>query len=149
MKLYLKNVKRKRKDTVYSFLYTLFFNEWSRYTITDTYYDKECKNLECSRYKARSFEALFSIVSTYFPNVTEKKLAKTLEKFLLEDPQGCCFLFCKTAKKWIFHLSGTYWVKRDEDYCRDYNGTVEKQNLKTSKGDGKYTLEDILKLMKE
>ena len=148
MKLYVKEVKRVRNDTINSILIKLLKKHRYSYSLNATYFDKDFTKLEYKAYAYRSFEVILKVLRSYFSNITEKKLAKELEKILIEDKTGCCFLFCNQANKWILHNSGSYW-KRNEDYSIDYNGRLKEEDLRNLKGDGEYTLNEILKLMKE
>lgn len=147
--LYLEGVKKKKKDTVKSFLFKIFDN--NKYTnfgnLKNTYYDKNCNNVESIK-KNRSLEVYVELLQTYFPKVTEKKIVKSLTELML-DHKGTNkefgFLYCTAAKKWVVHPFCQQWYINNE-FILNYSNSVNK---KDEYGDGKYCMNDILKLMKE
>ena len=143
MKLYVKNVTREPKDTLYTFLYKVLnfdSNNFGKAIVNDTYYDPELTKRQCIGGRYRSFDEIVLISKTYF-RVSDKAVAKVIKKFL-DDDKNTCLVLCNSAKKWVFHygLSSNY-IK----YCANYNEGYKKTN-ETGKN-GKYSFDDIIKLM--
>ena len=144
MKLYVKDVIREPKDTLYTFLYKVLNFDgkgFGKAIVNTTYYDPELTKLQCIRGKYRSFDEIVLISKTYF-KVSSKTVAKTIKKFL--DKYGYTNLvLCDSAHKWVF-----YWglhKSNDIKYCANYNKSYEKTN-ETGKN-GKYSFDDIITLM--
>lgn len=55
------------------------------------------------------------------------------------------FLYCKEASKWILHPHCSTW-NLDDDFILNYCDSVNK---KDKYGNGKYCMNDILKIIKE
>ena len=143
MKLYVKNVTREPKDTLYTFLYKVLnfdSNGFGKAIVNDTYYDPELTKRQCIKGKYRSFDEIVLISKTYF-RVSDKAVAKILKKF--SDDYYCVnFVLCDSAHKWVFYYDlGSNYIK----YCADYNNGYKKTN-ETGKN-GKYSFDDIITLM--
>ena len=149
MKIYLKEFKKTRKSTVKSLLHCLLSDEnnivkkstWTHILFSKaTFHDVNCQFLQCSTNKRRSFEDMVDLCKTYFPNVTDKKVAKSLEELFKEfENEQFGFLFCPDISKWV--LVGT--SNNDIRYCNNY----ARSHLRTYVKEYKYSLEDILTLM--
>ena len=143
MKLYVNNVTRKSKDTLYTFLYKVLnfdSNSFGKAIVNDTYYDPELTKLQCIKGKYRSFDDIVLISKTYF-RVSDKAVAKILKKFS-DEHYYVNFVLCDSAHKWVFYYGlGSNYIK----YCADYNEGYKKTN-ETGKN-GKYSFDDIIKLM--
>ena len=139
--LYLKEIKRSSKDTLFTFLKKCIAEKNFKVfgAFPTTYLDKECNQIEISP-KYRSFESIVEISKTYF-KVSEKKVAKTLKKIILENNVSG-FLYCLAANKWIFYSNMDYF--NEERHIFKYSDSHLKTHLK---GSGKYTFNDIEKLM--
>lgn len=143
MKLYVKNVNREHKDSLYTFLSKILKlkgNYYLRSTVNSTFFDPEFKELQCIGGKHRSFDDLVLIGKTYF-KVSDKAVAKVIKKLLNED-NTLSFVLCDTAKKWVLnkYLNHSETIK----YCAKYN----KSDLKIDDcGVGVYSFYDIIKLM--
>ena len=143
MKLYVKNIVREPKDTLYTFLCkVLRLNEgyYKRSTVNATYLDSEFLKLQCMAGQHRSFDDIVSISKTYF-RVSNKAIAKVIKK-LLDENDKLCFVLCDSAEKWVLNrdLSKSDIFK----YCTRYN----KSDIKTHEYlDGKYSFDDIINLM--
>jgi len=142
MKLYVRDIVRKPKDTLYTFLYKVLQlnTKYSRFSVKDTYFDSEFKEPQCGFEKRRSFDDLVLISKTYF-RVSDKAVAKVIKKILDED-QYSSLVLCDTAKKWVLN---THITKSDNiKYCAIYH----KSDLKTNENwEGKYSFDDIIALM--
>ena len=144
MKLYVKDVIREPKDTLYTFLnkvLRLNGQYFLKGTINTTYYDPELTKRQCIRGAYRSFDEIVLISKTYF-RVSDKAVAKILKKFS-DDHYYVNFVLCDSAHKWVFY----YGLHKSNNikYCANYNKSYEKTN-KTGKN-GKYSFDDIIKLM--
>jgi len=142
MKIYVKDVVRKPKDTLYTFLNKVVrFNggAFAQGTANATYLDPEFKKLQCVSGKHRSFDDLISISKTYF-KVSDKIIAKTIIK-LIDKNDKLILVLCDTAKKWVLN---SYLTKSEIlKYCATYN----KSDLKTDeRKEGKYSFDDIITL---
>ena len=143
MKLYVKDIIREPKDSLYTFLRKVFkLNNgyFGRYTVNDTYYDSEFKKRQCYFGKSRSFDDIVLISKTYF-RVSDKAVAKVIKKFLDKD-EKISFVLCDSAKKWVLNVN---LVKSEKiKYCYRYN----KSDFKTNEYmDGDYSFDDIITLM--
>ncbi len=143
MKLYVKNVTREPKDTLYTFLYKVLnfdSNGFGKAVVNDTYYDPELTKRQCIRGKFRSFDEIVLISKTYF-RVSDKAVAKILKKFS-DNYYNVNFVLCDSAHKWVFHYGlGSNYIK----YCANYKAGYKKTN-ETGKN-GKYSFDDIITLM--
>ena len=143
MKIYVKDVTRKPKDTLYTFLYKVLnfdSNGFGKAIVNDTYYDPELTKRQCTAGKFRSFDDLVLISKTYF-RVSDKAVAKVLKKFS-DNHNNVNFVLCDSAHKWVFYYSlGSNYIK----YCANYKEGYKKTN-ETGKN-GKYSFDDIIKLM--
>ena len=125
MKLYVKDIVREPKDTLYTFLYKVLnfdSNGFGKAIVNDTYYDPELTKRQCIRGKYRSFDEIVLISKTYF-RVSDKAVAKILKKFL-DDYYNVNFVLCDSAHKWVFYygLHGSTNTK----YCAEYNKSYKK-----------------------
>ena len=143
MKLYVHNIVREPKDTLYTFLYKVLNFDgkgFGKAIVNNTYYDPELTKLQCIGGKYRSFDEIVLISKTYF-RVSDKAVAKILKKFS-DDYYHVNFVLCDSAHKWVFHYGlGSNYIK----YCANYNEGYKKTN-ETGKN-GKYSFDDIIKLM--
>ena len=142
MKLYVKDVTREPKDTLYTFLYkVLNFDSkgFGKAIVNDTYYDPELTKRQCIRGAYRSFDEIVLISKTYF-RVSDKAVAKILKKFL-DDYYHVNFVLCDSAHKWVFYYGlGSDYIK----YCANYNKSYKKTD---DPGVGIHSFDDIIKLM--
>lgn len=69
------------KDSIYCYIYT--------------YYDKECTDIQ-GHYHRRSFDDLYILFKTYFPEITKKEVLNLISIDL-------CFYFCNNICKIVFH----------------------------------------------
>lgn len=127
MKIYLKN-----PDT--SSLKNLIKEGFGvhQYKFVETYFDEECTNVQCKRAR-RSFEDLWKIAKTYFPETTEVILAKTLQILYKDGP--ILAIFCSDIQKVVF------WPYPE---IINREGTlVNYVMLKNEKGKSPYSAMDI------
>ena len=142
MKLYVRDIAREPKDTLYTFLCKVLRLNESYYlqsTVNDTYFDFEFKKLQCKCGKNRSFDDLVLISKTYF-RVSDKAVAKVLIKILNEN-NTFLFVLCDSAKKWVLNrnLNKSYKIK----YCGTYNNS----DLNTDNySNGDYSFDNIITL---
>lgn len=79
MNIYLKLDKKPK--TIRQLLLKLFSAEQpgnSHITAVETYYDKECKHVQCTSPRSRSFDDVLDICKTYFPKTNPKIVFKNL-----------------------------------------------------------------------
>jgi hypothetical protein len=141
MKLYVKDIDREPDDTLYTFLFKFLNMEttFKSFTSVATYYDLECKDLQCLFGKHRSFDDIVLVSKTYF-KVSDKIVAKTVIKFL-NNYQNTCLVLCDFAKKWV--LNNNLSKHKDLTYCAKYNKGYSRIN---DPYDGIYSYNDILTL---
>ena len=97
MNIYLKLTEQ--PETIEELLKALFSvaaNHNDRLLNIETYYDKECTKIQCIRAKFRSFEDIFDIVNTYFPNTSEEDVMKSLLFLKLKSRFGSRLYFYPT-----------------------------------------------------
>ena len=146
MKLYVHNIVREPKDTLYTFLNRVLKldNKINGYftlgTVNATYLDSEFLKLQCMAGQHRSFDDIVSISKTYF-KVSNKAIAKVIKK-LLDENDKLCFVLCDSAKKWVLNrdLSKSDIFK----YCARYNDSPAKTHEYLN---GNYSFNDIINLM--
>lgn len=142
MKLYV-NIKIRKNQKLSTFLkkcYNLQNNNYFIY-FTPTYYDSVFKDKQCGQAN-RSFEDIYSVVTTYYPECTKQVLAKELEKIIKLN--FIKLLFCTDIKKWVFMKT----LKGTIDIYFKYLFDYKESRLKLKKrGNGEYTYFDIMKLM--
>ena len=142
MKLYVKDIIREPKDTLYTFLYKVLNFDgkgFGKAVVNATYYDPELTKLQCIRGKYRSFDEIVLISKTYF-RVSDKAVAKVLKKFS-DNHNYVNFVLCDSAHKWVFYYGlGSNYIK----YCANYNKSYEKTD---DPGVGIHSFDDIIKLM--
>ena len=121
LKLYLKNFKRKK--TCKEFLIDLIIKRFP-----ETYYDKECKKLQCDRNRRRSITDLIFISKTYYTSLTKNKImflitSILLDKTVLKNHQINYFLsFCGAVKKFVIcSYSSSLKTFSNCDYYKYYN----------------------------
>ena len=75
MELYVKFAEEGRPRTIRAFLKQFYSNRVDPYLAIghNTYYDRECLRLHCSR-SYRSFDDLYDLVKTYYPSIRKKKM---------------------------------------------------------------------------
>ena len=142
MKLYVKDIVREPKDTLYTFLYKVLSFDgkgFGKAIVNNTYYDPELTKQQCTRGRYRSFDEIVLISKTYF-RVSDKAVAKVL-KIFLDDYKFASLVLCDSAHKWVFYygLNSTY-IK----YCANYNKSYEKTD---DPGAGIHSFDDIITLM--
>lgn len=143
MKLYIKNITREPKDTLYTFLYrVLSFDDkgFGKGLVDTTYFDPEFTKVQCNSTRHRSFDDIVLISKTYF-KVSDKTIAKVIKRFL-DDHHCMNFVLCDSIYKWVFYqgLNKSDNIK----YCARYNGS----NIKIDNpGKGVYSFENIINLM--
>ncbi len=142
MKLYVKDVIREPKDTLYTFLYkVLRLNDeyYKQTTVNTTYLDPEFKEQQCISGKNRSFDDLVYISKTYF-KISDKVIAKTIKRIL--DENKVLFVLCDNVNKWVLNRNLT--LSNNIKYCGKYN----KSDCRTNDcGVGNYSFDDIITLM--
>lgn len=90
--IYIKNAKRLKNEKFSDFFNRVFLNSHYR---PSTYYDKECLKTQCVTGKYRSFEDIVEIAKTYYPNISDKSVAKCIK-----ENGKFSFLYCNAVKNW-------------------------------------------------
>jgi len=143
MKIYVKDIVREPKDSLYTFLFKVLNfgnNGFAKGIVTTTYKDPEYTKIQCSKNKYRSFDEIVLISKTYF-KVSDKAVAKVI-KNLLDNYHSSCLVLCDSANKWVFY----YGLNRSGviEYCTNYNQSYKKTD---QTGVGDYSFDDIITLM--
>jgi len=105
--------------TPQDFLLRLYSNvEYNKAHCVATYSDKDCKLIQCYENKLRSFDDLFEIFTTYYPELTEKDLIEILVNGNIKSTTG---------KQLYLHTSNCSTIMRirifyynDVDECTYY-----------------------------
>lgn len=141
MKLYV-NIKIRKNQKLSTFLKKCY-NIQNGYYIgfIPTYHDPVFKHKQCGQAN-RSFEDIYSVVTTYYPECTKQLLARELEKIMKLN--FIKLLFCTEVKKWVFMKTSKFTTNSCFKYLFDYKDS--KLKLK-KKGKGEYTYFNIMKLM--
>lgn len=143
MKLYVK-IKKIKGEKITTFLkkcYNIYPNSYD-IIFTETYFDITCLNKQCKKGN-RSFEDLYSVIKTYYPNCTTKHFAKQIEKLIKTSKMR--LLFCPDIHKWVFmNISTSSTESNQFKYLYDYFSSRLKLD---EKGKGEYSYFDILSLM--
>lgn len=143
MKLYVE-IEKIKGERITTFLKKCYNIKPNSYDIifTKTYFDESCQTQQCKNGN-RSFEDLYAVIKTYYPNCTKKHFAKQLEKLLKESKIR--LLFCPDIQKWVFMNISLFSTEDNQyKYLYDYKSSRLKLN---KKGEGKYTYFDIMSLM--
>ena len=153
MNIYLKDYTRKKGDTVYDViceLYSLtdnsFENGFSSLFSRMTFLEKECKNKQCKSGANRSFKDIHLLCQTYFPNVSRKKVAKTLREIIekYSERTTLAFLYCPTINHWTFVSCGK-WKPENILHAHNYAYYDKKPHQKGT--EDTLSLYEILQLM--
>lgn len=141
MKLYVE--EKRENERITTFLKKCYNIKPNSYNIvfTRTYFDELCETQQCKKGN-RSFEDLYAVIKTYYPNCTKKHFAKQIEKLLKKS--RIRLLFCPNIQKWVFMSISFGTDSKEFKYLYDYNSSRLKLN---KKGKGEYTYFDILSLM--
>lgn len=142
MKLYVdvEKIKGERITTFLKKCYNLYPSSYN-IVFTKTYFDELFQNQQCKKGN-RSFEDLYAVIKTYYPNCTKKHFAKQIEKLIKNSKIR--LLFCPDIKKWVFVSVSFGHDDKNFKYLYDYNSSRLKLE---KKGKGEYTYFDIMSLM--
>lgn len=133
--IYIKDAKRKKNEKFNDFFKRVFLLKF--YNLS-TFHNKECTEKQCRSGCYRSFEDIVKIAQTYYPNITDKKVAKSLLEFINDKS----FLFCPGQQKWMLTNSKT---NCDTPLLYNYNNCKTFTNRVTNKG--KYSFDMIIELV--
>ena len=113
--------------------------EKESYQFKETYHDEELEETECNPAR-RSFSALVEICQTYFPETTEKDVAKVVIDFIRGGTSSflCCG-FCSTINKVVF-------CRQHSDYNLPNISSWGNSNPKSKIGDDGISFNYILEL---
>ena len=108
------------KDSIYCYIYT--------------YYDKECTNIQ-GHYHRRSFDDLYILFKTYFPEITKKEVLELIAIDLH-------FYFCSDICKIVFHrVDGKPKAILENFKDAKYNVSIDKYTENT------HTLSDFIDIL--
>jgi len=146
MKLYINKKLPKYKEKVFSWLIRLYKNSSS---FPQTFKDINFQKEQCRKGRSRSFDDLYSLVTTYYPDTTKVELAKYVKLLILHIYNNLCLMYCPDAKAWVIYTNplsrnnnNNYKLNK---LVYNYNGYLYK---KYKDGCSKETsLYDILLLM--
>lgn len=96
-----------------------------------TYKDEWYKERQCHQAR-RSLEDIIEIIQTYYPEVTEREIARWIIELVNEKNMRCHF--CGNVRKFVFI----------NDSPVNWDGISIGES--SMKGDGKYSIQDIFKL---
>ena len=80
MAIYVKFAEEKKPKSIKEFLLKVFSSNCNCGYVrnVETYYDKQCKSVQCVKQKYRSFDDILELVQTYYKSATAKKVFKEL-----------------------------------------------------------------------
>lgn len=113
-----------------------------------TYYDKELTDEQCDRGRGRSFQDLFKLTKTYFPELKLDEFAFIFCKVALlygHSPENkfeydkFTLIRCPDIRKVVFHL-GTFNDDWNEDYRSSYDESEYEQYCDANNYDPEYVL---------
>ena len=58
-----------------------------------TFYDKECKKIQCKSHKYRSFNDIYLLVKTYYPSVTKRRVMESLFNLELINDSNILYFY--------------------------------------------------------
>jgi len=130
MKIYTKIGKQ---HSIKKFL-TLFFSEYKGNYLTnvETYSDIDCKDIQCSAKRYRSFDDMLLIVNTYYKNVSAEKLINILYNLNIKDKR-VHVIYCNNINKVTLLFNNSYPTISNSD---------------TNKGIGKYSQKELSEMIK-
>ena len=108
MAIYIKGPKPRTIKSLIKRLYSYKKGYFNIVKSTSTFFDRECIRLECDDAKNRSFDAIFEIVNTYFPNTSEKEVVKELLSTVIvynKKSYKCNILYCPNISKPVCYFN--------------------------------------------
>lgn len=96
-------VKFSPPKTIKEFLEEFYdaINSWNLISVA-TYKDKECTELQCAAGRSRSFDDMYELITTYYPETTRKDLVHELLTFRITRPNGYFYFansYCYEIKR--------------------------------------------------
>lgn len=88
-KIYIKKGNHSIESLIQQFIYVQ----------NTTYFDPEFKCEQCDHGRMRSFDDLWAICNTYFPDITAKEVFQELLNYGFNKPALLCFSNCSTIRK--------------------------------------------------
>lgn len=136
MAIYVKFAKKKKPRTVLEFLdkfynKAVYSNTYLRASVT--FFDKECKKVQCDRV-SRSFDDLLIMINTYYPSIKPLKLMHYLLIFRKNLPTGI------QVKPYLGFCGGMQRIKYLPYQQTNYPNDIDRKMSKS-----KYTWEELLK----
>lgn len=137
MKIYLK--LDKKPENIIELLYALFsYGIDTSNTVTNviTYNDEECQEIQCDCRKYRSFDDIFDIVNTYFPETPVEEVFKSMLILNIKNTDKKSNLY-----PWLYRCST---IKRIV-FCYNYNKS--EQEFSSEKYESKYNWVDLMTMI--
>jgi hypothetical protein len=151
MKLYVK-INKVKNEHIVTFLKRCYSEGFTGYghKFTTTYSNPECTEIQCVPCR-RSFDDLLHVVKTYYPNVSNKHIAKQIEKLTkhnsVNNSVRLNLLFCPHADRWIMYENSNCnidWKGNGNLYMSSYGSSYSERY---SRGSGERSYMEILNLM--
>lgn len=131
----------------------------SLYDLLSWYFDNDCPktyyedgSLQCDAHKNRSIDALIDLSRTYFPEVSNVEVIKTLQKLHKENINNIIYSgaiickYCPTIKRPVFmHYTGNYFFPYRDTMI---HGNIDKNN-EINYTNSKYTMLDLARIILE
>lgn len=110
IKIYLKEFKDKKPENLKQLLKTIYNDDYNGTSSVSTYYDKDCKKVQCYLNTRRSIKDLLSISNTYFNEITENELIKELLRLRINKNKSKypVFSYCYHIRKHVCEYSNKY-----------------------------------------
>jgi len=130
-KIYLKTDKEFKN--INEVIYALYNHNY--HFAYETYSNKECTDLQCSEGKLRSFDDIYYLCKTYFPDTTEKDVIYELVNLKINN-KVCWFAYCGGMGriKIQFYLPGrliiAFGVNRIYNNISNTSSTISGYNWK-------------------
>lgn len=105
----------------------------------DTFFDENCKKLQCEHGRFRSITELHQIVSTRFPKTTFPLILRVI-KLLINEDKGLTMVWCTQVEKVV--------LKYLDHSTHEYISKYSKRHYLNTKGKDGYSLNNYQELLK-
>lgn len=102
---------RFRKQLIEAFVKNKGFN---------TFYDKECKDLQCERGRYRSITELHQIVLSRFPKTTFNAILRIIKEIIDDGDGSIQMVFCTQVEKVVLKYIGESASSYVSKHCKTY-----------------------------
>lgn len=145
-KLYLKEKKRGKLQSLESFLRSFYTDGW----FPATYVDKQYTLTNCGSGSSRSLEDILAVLRSQYKSVPVKKVVEILldiAKNPTEEMDECgnvdrfsySWIYCDDIDKWVF---SDFFGRHLDGMAYNYNDSVTEEY--DCSGEGEYSLLDIV-----